>query len=120
MLSPKEIASIAAKALIWVDAADPVASHIAETDAGVSVWYDRREGADVSSPSYCRASAYTGYTATLPAKSTVDGNLPAIYFGGVGSGCCMEFTLPSGSRLLWFPGLTGGFPAGSDPAQKPG
>ena len=91
--------SIAAKALIWVDAADPVASHIAETDAGVSVWYDRREGADVSSPSYCRASAYTGYTATLPAKSTVDGNLPAIYFGGVGSGCCMEFTLPSGSRF---------------------
>ena len=91
--------SIAAKALIWVDAADPVASHIAETDAGVSVWYDRREGVDVSYPSYCRASAYTGHTTTLPVRSTVDGDLPAMYFGGLGSGCCMEFKLPSGSRF---------------------
>ena len=92
--------SISAKALIWVDAADPVSSHIAESDGAVSAWYDRREGADVSSPSYCRASAYTGFTTDMPAKATVDGDLPAIYFGGLGSGRCMEFLLPSGSRAL--------------------
>ena len=91
--------SITDKALIWVDAADPISSHIAATDGAVSTWYDRREGADVSSPVYCRASSYTAFTNALPEMSTVDNNLPAVYFGGRGNGRCMEFLLPSGSRF---------------------
>ena len=63
-----------AKALLWVDAADPVASHIDQTDGAVSTWYDRREGTDVSTPAYCRARAYTGFTSDLPEYVTmVDG-----------------------------------------------
>lgn len=89
---------IKAKALLWVDASDPVASHIDGDNGQVSVWYDRREGEDVSSPSYCRAQSYTGLTNEIPSFVTLGGITNAVYFGGYGSGQAMEFLLPSGSR----------------------
>ena len=100
-------ASIADKALIWVDAADPVVSHIAAAGNAVSCWYDRREGADVSSPTYCRARSYTSYTSDLPTFVQLGGTTNAIYFGGLGSGQTMEFILPNGTRFNQYGHLTG-------------
>ena len=88
-----------AKALLWVDAADPVASHIDQTDGAVSTWYDRREGTDVSTPAYCRARAYTGFTSDLPEYVTMVDGQKAVWFGGYGTGRTMEWVMPSGSRF---------------------
>ena len=90
--------TISDKALLWVDASDPIASHIVSGDGGVAQWYDRREG-ETPTPAYCRASAHTGHTSALPLKTKLDDVHDAIYFGGYGSGQTMEFLLPDGSRF---------------------
>ena len=87
------------KALLWVDAADPIASHIDQTGGAVSTWYDRREGADVSTPAYCRARAYTGFTSDLPEYVTMVDGQKAVWFGGYGTGRTVEWVMPSGSRF---------------------
>ena len=96
-------ASITDKAILWVDAADPVASHLAGTGNEVSTWYDRREGTDVSSPRHFYAKADDLSTGGNPEKGTYDG-CAGVFFGGVGSGKCMPWYKPNGSRA----GLTGG------------
>ena len=88
-----------AKALLWVDAADPIASHIDHTDGAVSTWYDRREGTDVSTPAYCRARAYTGFTSDLPEYVTMVDGQKAVWFGGYGTGKTVEWVMPNGSRF---------------------
>lgn len=91
--------SLTAKALIWVDASDPVSSHIVREGDAVSVWYDRREGESVEIPCYCRAKSYAKYTNQLPTFVRLGGETNAVYFGGYKSGQAMEFVLPSGSSF---------------------
>lgn len=96
-VSPTDLSdTIKAKALIWVDATDT--DHLVGEGDAVSVWYDRRE-TDMSAPTYCRASAYTGYTTDLPQKATLEDGSAAVYFGGITSGQAMEWLNPAGSRV---------------------
>lgn len=96
-VSPTDLSdAIKAKALIWVDATDT--DHLVGEGDAVSVWYDRRE-TDVSAPTYCRASAYTGYATDLPQKATLEDGNAAVYFGGLSSGVAMEWLNPAGSRV---------------------
>ncbi len=98
-------ASITDKALIWVDAADPQASHIAGDGDDVTTWYDRREGADVSSPRYFYAYADAEKSpGGSPAKGTYDGR-EGVYFGGVGSDKCLVWYKPGGTRAGYTKGI---------------
>lgn len=98
-------ASITDKALIWVDAADPQASHIAGDGDDVTTWYDRREGADVSSPRYFYAYADAEKSpGGSPAKGTYDGR-DGVYFGGVGSDKCLVWYKPGGTQAGYTKGI---------------
>ena len=98
-------ASITDKALIWVDAADPQPAHIVGTGDAVSTWYDRREGSDVSSPRHFYAFADSGMSpGGSPEKGTYDGR-DGVYFGGAGSGKCLVWYKPNGTRAGYTSGI---------------
>ena len=98
--------SITSKALLWVDAADPQPSHLAGSGDAVTTWYDRREGADVSRPSYFYAHADPALsTGGSPEKGMYDGRA-GVYFGGVESKKCMPWYKPNGTLSGLVSGIT--------------
>ena len=88
--------SIAAKALFWVDAEDPDATHIVNDGGNVSVWYDRREGASPTTPAYMRA--HTLNDGKFPLLKTMEDGKKSVYFGRLSSGKCMEWLKTDGTR----------------------
>ena len=96
--------SVKAKALLWVDAADPDETHFRNGESAATLgalfttWHDRRE-TDVENPEYAYAKAYTVYAAAYPRWKSISAGRAVNFGDKINSGVAMEWKMPDGTRF---------------------
>ena len=96
--------AVKAKALLWVDAADPDETHFRDGESAATLgnlfttWHDKRE-TDVSNPTYAYAKAYTGYATSYPRWKSISAGRAFNFGDKINSGVAMEWKMPDGTRF---------------------